>query len=96
MRGLVVFVDPEKCDVQIVTGIGEVVGISTEECYVKFWSENQAHVGVLLVLVQVIDLARVEDDDIAAQACGRAAVFFDMGHGGALSLARVGSGHAWF
>src|SRR4029077_16995733 len=51
MCGLVVFVDSEKRDVQIVAGIGEIIGIIAKERDVKFWSENQTHIGVLLVLV---------------------------------------------
>src|SRR4029077_7190500 len=94
MCGLVVFVDSEKRDVQIVAGIGEIIRIPAKKRDVKFWSENQTHIGVLLVLVEVKDLAGVEDDDIAAQARRSAAVLFDPGHGGALCLSRIGSGHA--
>ncbi len=51
MCGLVVFIDSEKRDVQVVAGIGEIIGIPAKERDVKFRSKNETHIGVLLVLV---------------------------------------------
>ena len=92
--GLVVLVDAEEADVEIVARVGEVVGIAAEEGDVKFGREHQPHVGVLLVLVEVIDFARVERDHVAAQAGGGGAILFDRAHGDALRLARFRGRHA--
>jgi len=57
MDGLVVLADPEKGDVEVVAEINEIVGIAADKCGVKLGREHQAHVGVLLLLVEVVDLA---------------------------------------
>src|SRR5258707_11772213 len=76
--GMPVFIYAEECDVEIVTRIGEVVGIAAEKGRIKFGREYQAHVGELFVLIQVIDLTRIENNDVAAKARGTAAILLDL------------------
>ena len=89
-----VFVDAEEGDVEVVPRIGEIVGISAKERDIKLGRKYQADIGVLFVFIQVVDLAGVEDDNVAAQASGSRAVLFHVGHSGALSLSSVRSRHS--
>ncbi len=93
MDGLVVLVDTEEGDVQVIAREGEVVGIAAKKCRIKFRRKYEAHVGVLLVLVEVVNFARVERNHVAAEASRGCAILFDGAHCGALCLARVGSRH---
>ena len=49
MRGLIVFINAEEADVQIVTGILEIIGVAAEKRSVEFRREDEAHFGVLFV-----------------------------------------------
>jgi hypothetical protein len=94
MRRFAILIDPEESDVQIVAGISEVIGIAAEEGDVEFRCEHQPHIGVFLILVEVINLAGIENHDVAAQSGRSGAVFFDLGHGGALGLSGLRRRHA--
>ena len=94
-HGLVVFVDAEKGNVQVIAGVGEVVGIASEEGSVELRRENQADVGVLLVFVEMEHFAGVERNHIAAHSGGSGAIFFNGAHGGALSLTGFCGRHSW-
>ena len=74
---LVIFVNSKECHVEVVTGIGEVVRIAAEKGRLELGREDQAHVRVFLVFVQVVHFARVEGHDVAAQPGGGGTVFFD-------------------
>src|SRR5580704_119923 len=93
VRRFVIFVDSKKSDVEIVARVGEIIGIASEEGDVEFRREHQTDIGVLLVLVEVINLARIENHYITAQSGRSGAVFFDLRHGGALGLAGGGRRH---
>ena len=53
VHGLIVLIDAEEADVQIVAGILEIVGVAAEKGGVEFGREDQAHVGVLLIFVEM-------------------------------------------
>ena len=93
MNRLVVFVNTEEGDVEVIARVGKIVGVATEKCRLKFRRKHQAHIGVFLVSVQVVNFARVESNNVAAQAGRCGAVFFNGAHGGALCVAGVGIGH---
>jgi hypothetical protein len=94
MNGLIVFVNAKKSDVEVVSRVSEIIGIPAEERSLEFRREDQADIGVLLVLVQVVDFPRIENHDIATQAGGFDAVLFDTGHGAPFGLAGIRSRHA--
>ena len=58
-----------------------------------FRGEHQAHVGVLLVEVKVVDAALVERDHVAAQAGFLERFLLDLGHDGAAGGERLGRLH---
>ena len=93
MNRLVVLVDPEESDVEVIARVGEIVGIAAKKCRGKFRRKHQAHIGVLLVFVEVVYRARVQCDHVAAQARRRGTVFFDGAHSGTLCLSGVGGRH---
>src|SRR5712664_737807 len=76
----VVFVDAEESNVEVITRIGKIVGVAAEECGVKFRSEHQTHVRVLLVFVEMKHIAGVERYHVAPQATRGSAIFFDRAH----------------
>src|SRR5215472_16399298 len=94
MDGFVVLIDAEEGDVEIVSWVGEVVGVAAEESDTEFRRKNKANVGVLFVLVEVVDFAGVERHCVATQASCCRAIFFYGAHGGALRLSGFGGGHA--
>ena len=63
-----VFVDAEEADVQIVARILEIVRIAAEKGDLLLRREDQPHVGVVFVRVEVIQPALVERDHVAPQA----------------------------
>ena len=97
---LAVLVDAEEADVEIVAGILEVVRIAAEEGDVLLGREDQPHVGVFLVAVEVVQPALVERDHVAPQAGlverllldgvhHRAALFLRLGRAGGRLHRRV-------
>ncbi len=93
MNGLIVFVDAEESYVEIVARVSEVIRIASKERHGEFGREDEAHIGVLFVLVEVINFARVEGDHVAAQAGRGGAFLFDGAHSRTLGLAGVSGGH---
>ena len=94
MGRLIIFVDAEETDVQIVAGIFEIIGIAAEEGGIEFRRKDQAHVGVLLIFIEVIHRAGVKSDHIAAQFRLGGALLLDGGHRRALGLPLIGNGQA--
>jgi len=39
-KGLIVLVNPEEGDVEVVPGIGEIIGIAAEKGHCVFWGKN--------------------------------------------------------
>src|SRR5579862_9991829 len=94
--GLVIFVNPEECKVEIVPRISEIIGIAAKRRRLIFRGEHQTDVSVLLVLVKVVKLTRVQGDYVASQPGRLRTVLLDSGHGRALRLAGFGRGQARF
>ena len=94
LHRLVVFINAEVRNVEVVAGILEVVAITAEEGHLRLRGKNHAHVGVLLVLVQVVHAAGVEGYDVTAQAALLATFLLDGAHLLALGLGGVGVAHA--
>src|SRR6266536_2028881 len=65
---LVIFIDTEEADIEVVAGVFEIVGVAAEEGDVFFGREDEADVGVLFELIEVILAALKERDDDAAEA----------------------------
>src|SRR5258708_38467817 len=68
MHRFVVLIRAEETDVEIVAGILEVVGIAAEEGDADFRGEDEAHVGVFLVAVEVVLTALEKRHYIAAKS----------------------------
>ena len=83
---LAVLVDAEEADVEIVARILEVVRVAAEEGDVLLRREDQPHVGVLLVAVEMVLPALVERDHVAAQPGLVERFLFDRVHHGAAGL----------
>jgi len=77
VHGLAVLVGPEERDVQVVAGEGEVVGVAAEVGDLLLGREDEAHVRVLLVGIEVVHRALVQRDHVAALARLAAALLLD-------------------
>ena len=54
--------------VQVVAGIGEVIGIAAKECDLLFRREHDPHVRVFLVAIQPVFAALIQRDHVGAEA----------------------------
>ena len=77
---LIILIDPEETDVEIEAGVLEVVRIAAEKGDVLLWREDQAHVGVLLVAIEVIQPALIEGHDVASHSRLLQRLFLDGVH----------------
>ena len=59
LQGLIVFVDAEECHVEVIAGVGEVVGVAAKEGNLLFRRKYQPDVGVLLVSIEPVFAAAV-------------------------------------
>ena len=87
---LAVLIDAEEADVEVVAGILEIVRIAAEEGGVLLGGEDQPHVGVLLVAVEMVQPAVVERDHVAPQAGLLDRFLLDRVHDRAAGLFRLG------
>ncbi len=78
LHRLTVLVDAEDRHIEIVPRELEVVGIAAEECDRKLRSEDQSHVGVFLVAIEVIRASLIQRDDVAAEFCLLGRFLFDV------------------
>ena len=90
---LAALVGPHQADVEVVAGKGEVVGVAAEEGHRLLGGEDEPHVRVLPVLVELVLAALVEAHHVAAQLRARGALVLDRGGRGLARLARLGVGH---
>src|SRR4051812_6971289 len=88
--GTIVLIDAEKADVQIVARVFKIVRIAAEERDLLFGSKHQAHVGVLLELIQVILPPLEQRDYVASQTRLLELLLFDRIDRGAASQLRLG------
>ena len=91
---LVVLVDPEDGHIEVEARVVEVVGVPAEKRDVALRREDEAHVRVRAVPVQVVLAARVERHHIAAKPRRVVALLFDGAHLRLHGVVRVGVGHA--
>ena len=87
---LAVLIDAEEADVEVVAGILEVVGIAAEEGGGLLGGEDQPHVGVFLVAVEMVQAAVVERDHVAPQTGLLGRFLLDRVHDRAAGLFRLG------
>src|SRR5260370_32104907 len=64
---LAVFINVKQCQVEIVTSISKVVRIASEEGNLELRRENQTHVRVFLVAIQIVLATLVPRTQVAAQ-----------------------------
>ncbi len=89
---LAVFVGPKEADIQIVARVFEIVGVAAEKRDLLFRREDEPHVGVFLITVQVISAAVIERNHVAAQPGGVERFFLDrVHHGPPRVFGRLGS-----
>ena len=91
---LAVLVRAEEADVQVIARILEVVGIAAEEGDGQLRREDQPHVRVFLVPVEVVLASLEQSHDIAAQSGLLQRLLLDRAHHRAPGALRVGGGHA--
>ena len=92
LDGLAVFVDAEKCHIETVAGIFEIIGVAAVEGDLLVGGEDETDVGVTLEAVEVIGAALVEGDDVATEAGFVFRLFFNFGDDLAAGEGGVGTG----
>src|SRR5205823_14344179 len=83
-----VFINAKDANVQIVAGILKVIRVSTEKSHLLLRRENEPHVIVAFVSIQMISAALVERNDVGAQPGFLFAFLFNRSDD---SVARSGS-----
>ena len=68
LDGLAVLIHAEQREIQIVAGIGEVVGIAAEERDLLLRREDDPHIRVFLVAIQPVFPALIQRDHVGAEA----------------------------
>ena len=63
---LAIFVSAENADIEIVTRILEVIGIATVERRLLFWREDDPHIVVAFVAIQIVNAAPIKRNHIGA------------------------------
>src|SRR5882724_2772078 len=88
LRRLAVLIGAEESHVEVVTRIGEVVVVASEERDLLFDRKDQSKVGVLLESIQPVFAAAVQRDDLALHAGLPDRLFFYGGGDGLALVAR--------
>ena len=73
------FVGAQKSDIEIETREIEIVRIAAELCNCKLRRKHQAHIGVALVTIQIVNAAVVERNEVAADAGFGSAAMLQFG-----------------
>ena len=63
----VVFIDPEKRDVEIVARVFEIIGIASEKRGRLFRRKDQPDIGVFFVAIEMVGAAIIKRDNVAPQ-----------------------------
>jgi hypothetical protein len=82
MRGLegsIVLINPEEGDVEVVAGVGEIVGVAAKKGCRVFGGENQPDISIDFILVERLKAAGIKADHLATQAGLLGRVFFEGG-----------------
>ena len=93
---LAIFINAEKTDIEIVTGILEIVGVTAEKSHLLLRREDQAHIIVAFVSVKMVCATLIQRDHVRSEPGFLFAFLFNRSDG---SVARAGSliaRHAWF
>ncbi len=94
LQRLAVVVHPEDGQVEVVAGIGEVVGVATEERGLLLRAEHQAHVGVFAVAVQPVLAAVIQRNHRTIQTGLRVTFLLQPGDLRPAGLQRLRAGGA--
>src|SRR5439155_14456996 len=95
LRGLAILVNAKETDIEIITGILEVIRVAAKKSHLLLGREDEPDVVVTFVSIQVVSAALVKGNDIGSQPGFLFAFFFNRSDH---SVARTGSlvaGHAW-
>ena len=88
------FICPYEADIEVEAREIEIIRIAAELSDPKLRREHQAHVGVALVAVQIVDPAVVQGYQVATHAWIRAAALLQLRPFGAKGVVRVVAGLA--
>ena len=94
MHGLPVLIDAHERHVYVEAREVEVVRVAAEEGGLKLRHEDEPHVRVLVIAIEVVLPALVERDNVAAQARRPRRLGLDGLDGGAARGQRVNRGRA--
>ena len=87
--GLAIFVDAKNADIEIVPRVFEIVRVAAVKGHLLFRRENDAHIVVTLVAVEMVNTPLIESHHIGAESRFVFAFFFDLSDH---VLARFGRG----
>ena len=91
---LAVFVSAENADIEIVARILEVIGIAAVKGHLLLGREDDPHIVVAFVAIQMVNAALVKRDDIGAQPGLVLALLFNRGDGGVARVGRLIARHS--
>ena len=86
---LSIFVGAEDADIEIEARILEVIGIAAVERRLLLGREDDPHIVVAFVAIQIVNAALIERDHIGAQPGRVLALFLDRGDGRTARLPRI-------
>ena len=75
---MTVLIHAHQANVEIVARKIEIIGVAAELRDRHFRRKDEAHVGVFLVMIKIVDAALVKRDDLAENRRIRAATFFEL------------------
>src|SRR5216684_5515851 len=94
LRRLTIFVNAEQANIEIVTWILEIVGITSEESHLLLGCEDQPHVIITFVSVKMICSALIQRDYVRSESGFIFAFLFNPGDGGVACIPSLIAGHA--
>ena len=90
---LAIFVSAENADIEIVSRILEVIGIAAVERRLLFGREDDPHIVVAFVAIQIVNAAAIKRDHIGAQSGRVFALLLDRSDGSPARFARIVGRH---
>src|SRR5437588_5935317 len=96
LRGLTIFVNTKEADIEIITGILEVIRVSAEKSHLLLGREDEPYVIVAFVSIQVISAALVKGNHIGSQPGFLFAFFFNRRDDSVTRTGRLVAVHARF
>ena len=89
-----VFVGAQKREIQVVSRIGEIIGIAAEKCSLLFRREHQSHIGIFFISVQPILTTGVKRHYIRSKVGRDKTLLLDPGPFPLTRIKRLLFGHA--